>query len=309
VTWLLWRQHRAQLAITAVALTALSVLLITSGIHIAAVYRAALAACAPSGSCDDLGPQVFAGQGFFFDVVSLTLAVPALVGVFWGAPLVAREFDASTHLLAWTQTVSRRRWLAAKMAWAVIAAVTAGAVLAVLVTWWSGPENAIDRTRFYPGQFDLQGIVPVAYSLFAVALGMAAGTVLRRTVPALAVTVAGFVGVRLALTEFARQHLITAVTSALPAGPHPALLQQNGWTLSAHTILQGGHPVSHLTLPAACHGKARLACLAASGVRQVIIYQPGSRYWAFQGIESAVYLLLAAGLIALSLHLIPRRDA
>jgi hypothetical protein len=309
MSWLAWRQHRGQLAVAALALAALSILLLASGIHIAAVYRAALAACRPSNSCDNLGPQVFAGDGFFFDAVNLTLAAPLLIGMFWGAPLVAREIDQSTHKLIWTQTVTRRQWLAAKVTWAVMVAMVWGGVLAALVTWWSGPENAIDYTRFYPGQFDLQGLVPVAYSLFAVALGITAGTVLRRTIPALAVTVAVFAGVRLLLTEFARKHFIPPVSTAVPAGGHLSQLKQNVWTLTAHTLVQAGRVVSHPALPRGCRGRAHYSCLSSAGLRQIITYQPGSRYWAFQGIESGIYALLSIGLIGLSFFWLTRRDA
>lgn len=84
--------------------------------------------------------------------MNLTLAAPLLIGMFWGAPLVAREIDQSTHKLIWTQTVTRRQWLTAKVTWAVMVAVLWGAALAALVTWWSGPENAIDYSRFYPSR-------------------------------------------------------------------------------------------------------------------------------------------------------------
>ncbi len=309
MTWLAWRQHRGQVAVAVLALSALSIVLVLSGIHITAVYRAALATGRPSNSCGDLGPQVFAGDGFFFDIVTLTLAAPLLIGMFWGAPLVAREIDQSTHKLIWTQTVTRRRWLTVKVTWAVMAAVVWGAVVAALVTWWSGPENAIDCTRFYPGQFDVQGIAPVGYCLFAVTLGVAAGTVIRRTIPALAATVAVFAGVRVLITEFVRQRFIPPVTTALPPGPHPSLLKQNVWTLSAHTLVQAGHVVSHPTIPRGCRGRAHFSCLSSAGLRQIVTYQPGSRYWAFQGIEFGVYALLSIGLIWLSFWWISRRDA
>lgn len=309
MSWLVWRQHRGQLAVAALVLAALTIVLVTSGIHIAAVYRAALATCQRTNSCDNLGPQVFAGDGFYFDVVNLALAAPLLIGMFWGAPLVARETGQSTHKLIWTQAVTRRQWLTAKVTLAVLVAMVWGGILAALVTWWSGPENAIDHTRFYPGQFDLQGLVPVAYCLFAVTLGTAAGTVIRRPIPAIAATVAVFAGVRFLLTEFARQHFMPPVSKALPVGSHLSLLTQNVWTLSAHSIVRAGHVLSPAGLPPGCHGSAHFSCLNAAGVRQVTIYQPGSRYWAFQGIESGIYALLGIGLIALSFTLISRRDA
>ena len=51
------------------------------------------------------------GDGAIFDVVNLTMVVPLLFGLFWGAPLVAKEFEDGTHNLAWTQGVTRRHWL------------------------------------------------------------------------------------------------------------------------------------------------------------------------------------------------------
>ena len=110
------------------------------------------------------------------------MVVPLLFGLFWGAPLLAKEFEDGTHNLAWTQGVTRRRWLRTNLVWAFLAAALWGAALAALVSWWRCPENALD-TRF--DAFDIQGIVPVAYALFAVALGIAVGAVLRRVLPAL----------------------------------------------------------------------------------------------------------------------------
>jgi len=42
------------------------------------------------------------------------LATPALLGIFWGAPLIARELETGTCRLAWNQSVTRTRWLTVK---------------------------------------------------------------------------------------------------------------------------------------------------------------------------------------------------
>ena len=145
------------------------------------------------------------------------------------------------------------------MTWALMAAVVWGAIVAALVTWWSGPENAIDYTRFSPGQFDLQGLAPVAYCSSAVALGIAAGSLVRRTIPTLAATVVTFAGVRVLFTEFIRRHFIPPVTTALPVGDHLSLLKQNVWTLSSHTLVQAGHVVSQPAIPRGCRGRAHFS--------------------------------------------------
>ena len=106
--------------------------------------------------------------------------MPAVLGMFIGAPLVAREIETGTGQFAWTQGVTRRRWLAVKVGWLLLAALAWGGAVAALVTWWSGPKNAAYLNAFSPGRFDVQGIMPAAYSLFAMALGIAAGTLIRR---------------------------------------------------------------------------------------------------------------------------------
>ena len=134
-----------------------------------------------------------------------------MLGLFWGAPLVAREFETGTSQFIWTQSITRLRWLAVKAGWLLLAAAAWGGAVSALVTWWSGPKNALQLDIFTAG-FDYMGVTPAAYAVFAVALGIAVGAVLRRTLPTLAVTLAGFIGVRLLISEYARQHYISPVT-------------------------------------------------------------------------------------------------
>jgi hypothetical protein len=130
------------------------------------------------------------------------------------APLVAREIETGTGQFAWTQAVTRRRWLAVKVGWLLLAALAWGGAVGALVTWWPGPKNAAYANAFSPGSFDVQGIMPAAYSLFAMALGIAAGTLIRRVLPALGVTLFGYFGVRLAIMGWIRWHYMTPVTDA-----------------------------------------------------------------------------------------------
>ena len=177
-----------------------------------------------------------------FLVIS-TLGAPALVGLFWGAPLVAAEAEAGTTQFAWMQSVTRRRWLAVKIGWMLLAAAVWGGVISALVTWWSGPDNAEQLDAFNPGRFDIMGLVPVAYSLFAVALGIAAGAVTRRVLPAMAVTLAGFIAVRAVVALWLRPHYMSAVTVFYKAtsGFTPA---GSFWQLSSGIIGPDGQPIN-----------------------------------------------------------------
>ena len=87
-----------------------------------------------------------------------------------------RERETGTVQFAWTQLVTRWRWLSAKTGWLLLAGAVSGGAVAGLVTWWYAPLNALHQNQFQPGYFDLQGIVPIGYAVFAVALGIAAGT-------------------------------------------------------------------------------------------------------------------------------------
>ncbi len=330
MTWLVWRQHRNQVYIAAAALAVFAALLLVTGLQIAGQYRSARAACAASHSCTNLASNLTLGSPLLSLLVTLTVVVPCLLGVFWGGPLVARELETGTNQFAWMQGVSRRRWLAVKVGWVLLAAAAWAGAVSALVTWWSSPANALNQQNFQPGQFDIQGIVPVGYALFAVALGIAAGALIRRTVPAMAVTVAVFTFLRLVIGQDLRSHYLAAVTIIGRFGQHArtptgaywlisrGLVGRDGQLLSAPPLESGlsvnGVPVSEM--PAACRPLAlqnpvkMLSCLTEHGYRGFFTsYQPAGRYWAFQGIETGIYLLIAAALIAVTAIVVLRRDA
>jgi hypothetical protein len=310
---LVWRLHRNQAYFALAALAGLAVILLVTGITMADDYRNALASCATQ-SCGILPTSsLFRGDGAIMDLVNATIAVPLLFGLFWGAPLLAKEFEDGTHNLAWTQGVTRRHWLRVSVAWALIAAALWGAALAALVSWWRFPENALD-SRF--GAFDVQGIVPVAYALFAVTLGVAVGSVLRRVLPSLAATLGIFVIIRVAVGLYLRPHFLTPVTKVLPlTGSNPP----GAWVLSSDMVNGHGQNLGASLdlsqLPAACRssfpgGKGLNGpCLTAHGFHQILTYQPDSRFWAFQGIEAGIFLVLAVVLVGFTFWWVRSRDA
>jgi hypothetical protein len=324
MTWLVWRLHRTELYIAAALLAALTVLLLVTGVQMASQYHSAVTACTASHSCANLASTLFLGSHAVGFLVIMTLGVPALLGLFWGAPLVASELETGTSQFAWMQSVTRKRWLAVTAGEMLLAAAVWGGAVSALVTWWSGPDNALQLDQFKPGRFDIMGIVPVGYALFAMALGLCAGALLRRTLPAIAVTLAGFIVVRAVVTLWLRPHYMSAitVTSKLtspftPTGSYwqlgQGILNPAGQLVPApNGVAVDGIPVG--SLPSAC-------AAAASGIRPgpscrqalaayhgFITYQPASRYWAFQGIEFGIFAALAAALIAVTAVVLLRRD-
>ena len=323
MTWLTWRQHRVQLYLAAALLAAFAVVIVISGRQIAAQFHGAAATCAAGHGCRHLG-GLFMGSHVVGFLVIATLGAPLLVGMFWGAPLLAAELDTGTIRFAWMQSVTRGRWLAVKVGWLMLAAAVWGGAISALVAWWYSPANNLAPEQFNPGRFDLAGIVPVAYALFAMALGITAGALLRRTLPAMAVTFAGFIAVRVAIVLWLRPHYMTAVTTTYnvlpgytPAGSYWQLAQgvygPGGRLVGVgdNEPVLGGIPLSQLlsscarpgnTVPASCQQ-------ALAGFRGFITYQPADRYWAFQGIETGIFVLLAAILLTVTAVALLRRDA
>jgi hypothetical protein len=327
MTWLVWRQHRIQFLVGAALLAALAVLLVITGMQMASQYHSALVACTANHSCANLGSTLFLGSHAVGFLVIMTLGAPVLVGLFWGAPLVAAEAEAGTTQFAWMQSVTRRRWVAVKIGWMLLAAAVWGGVISALVTWWEGPNNAEQLNAFDPGRFDIMGIVPVAYSLFAMALGIAAGTLLRRVLPAIAVTLAGFIAVRTVIALLLRPHYMSPVTMyyKVTSGFTPpgsfwkiasGAVGPNGLAIDQNTNgnVVNGVPANYL--PASCVQQIRGAftpppsCTRAlAHFHGFLTYQPADRYWTFQGIETGIFLVLAAALIAVSAAVLLRRDA
>jgi hypothetical protein len=335
MTWLVWRQHRTQAYGSAAALAAFAVILLITGRQIASQYHSALTACAASHACGNLANTLILGSPALTVLISLTVVVPCLLGVFWGGPLVAREIETGTNQFAWTQGTTRRRWLTVKVGWTLLGAAAWAGAVSALVTWWSGPLNALNHQNFQPSQFDIQGIVPVGYALFAVALGIAIGALLPRTLPAMAITLVLFTIVRLVIGQDFRSHYMTALTTTFSfiRPPHQTLLPKGSyWLVSAGlvgprgqlassqahggpTLNFGGVPFSFSSMPSACQTVMFQSphkfgsCLAARGYHGLVSYQPASRYWAFQGIETGIFVVLAAALIAVTAIVVLRRDA
>jgi ABC-type transport system involved in multi-copper enzyme maturation permease subunit len=210
--WLTWRQFRAAAAMMSAALAVLALILITTGPGLADDYATGIAACTrQSGGCSGFVDRFFQDhQNAFLAVTAVLLLLPALIGLFWGAPLIAREFEVGTHRLIWTQSVTRARWLIVKLGLTGLAAVAVAGLGSLVVGWWSSPidKTATNYARMQPLLFDARGIAPIAYAVFAFALGVTVGMLARRTVPAMAITLAVFVGTQIAMAQLVRPHLV-----------------------------------------------------------------------------------------------------
>ena len=206
--WLAWRQFRIQALTAVVAFLALGALLGYTGPHVVHLYHASgIQACQAShGDCGPLIDNFTSHYSWWHGLGAFIIIIPALIGVFWGAPLLARELETGTHRLAWTQSVTRTRWLATKVVIIGVASIITAAAFSVIIALWLSPFDKVAGNRFSPGTFSQRGIVPIAYAVFAFALGVAAGALIRRLLPAMVATLVGFAAVRLVVQQWVRPH-------------------------------------------------------------------------------------------------------
>jgi hypothetical protein len=264
--WLACRQFRTQALVTLGVLIAFAVLVLVTGLHLRDVYSSLGGAhCAARNDCTRLSGH----DTTLADLLGpALLAIPALLGMFWGAPLVARELESGTYRLAWTQSVTRRRWLTARFAIVGVAALAVAGLASWLVSWWFAPLDAVNMNRLDPSVFDTRGIVAIGYAGFALTLGIAAGTLMRRTLPAMAVTLLGFAAARIAFPLWVRPHLLQVkdVLFPLTVGQGVGFIPTpsgrvnvfagsprfaNAWFISAKLVDHAQQPLSDARLHAA----------------------------------------------------------
>ncbi len=240
-------------------------------------------------------------------ISALVTVLPALLGMFIAAPLMSGEFERGTILLAWTQSVSRLRWATMKLALCVAGVVVASAALSALVAWWRAPIDPLS-SGLWPG-FDIEGIVPVAYTVFAFALGIAAGLVLRRTVPAMALTLAIFIGARV-IVESNRTSFQRMVIGSPTGLPHGSWVPDSTYWADAHgrvlNLTQVNAIMSGYHGPANGDGAAIFTYMHQHGVDLLVGYFPADSFWAFQLIEAGIFLAAALALAGAGLWWVKR---
>ena len=245
--WLTWRQLRTQTLVTAAMLALLAALLVATGLDLAGQYSSSgLSACNGQAACQSAASSFLSlvsgsplDQVFYVGIV-LTYVVPALIGMFWGAPLIARELETGTFRLAWNQSVSRTRWVLVKLGLIGLIAMATAGLLGWMTSWWASPiyrAAALTgkvQSRITPLAFGAQGITPLGYAAFAFALGVTVGLLIRRTIPAMALTLAMFAFVQLAWPNWVRPHLISPVryTAPLSIGNLDEVMITNGTSMT-----------------------------------------------------------------------------
>jgi ABC-type transport system involved in multi-copper enzyme maturation permease subunit len=326
--WLTWRQFRVQAAAVYAAIAAVAVYLAITGPRL--VHLAQL-----DGSIFDKLTR--SDRNLFAAGVVVLAVAPAVIGAFWGAPMVARELEAGTHRLVWNQSITRTRWLATKLGVTTLSAAVAVGALTLAVSWWSDPiDGALSSThgslpaRMTPVTFAMRGIAPVGYTVFAVVLGVTFGVLIRKSLLAMALTLAVFAFVQIAMPLWVRPHLVAPVEKLVTMSRSTLdgiMIDEKGdvrlsartgakgaWVLTNQTVDADGNPSALPSWMSTClprppapdaagaevtkaEGPSDLeACftrLTAEGYRQRVVYQPAGHFWAVQWLETVLFLAVA----------------
>ena len=329
--WLTLRQFRVQCYACAAILVLLAVPLAMTGPGLAHLYAdSGLAACRAPRNCSALTAtflqQMKADSAYtllYFLTAAVMILAPALVGAFWGAPLITHEVEAHTLRLVWYQAVTRTRWTVIKLGLLALISMAFTGLLSLMTTWWAAPIddaggfpiNQGQLSRFSPQIFDARGVAPLGYAAFAFVLGATLGMLIRRTVPAMAVTLVVFAAMQLAIPNTVRPDLIapsTQTSAPLTVADLNEMTVQSNGTLTVPVSLPGSWIVSNETITARgrvftlplvpqCQTGTHQECvgwLAQQNLRQQVSFQPADRYWRFQWYETAIFLILALALAA-----------
>jgi hypothetical protein len=321
VIWATWRMHRSIYFAAIGIAAAFAVWLIVTGTmeqHAWATFTSHRCSTNYPGSSEACMNSLSASGHFSSVNAALCGALPVILGLVLGAPLVAGEFQQNTNRMAWTQSITKTRWLLSKIVVGTLVTVGIVGAFAPLIWWWTDAAQRGDHIQ--PSNFDISGFVGVSYALFALMLGVALGALIRRIGWAFAVGLPIFALVRLGVRNYIRPDLVppTVVTVNawapvgntdwyLNAGFVPigssAPASGQAWSsndLVMETCQDGSNAGSDKSLHSGSH------CEKIHHVHYVMQFQPPSHFWALQAAESGIFLGLACGLLALSLLAVRR---
>jgi hypothetical protein len=332
MAWVSWRQHRAALAGLVAVLGLAGLYLYITGLdlrHEVAAYGEMFAA---NGS----------GKMEMTPTAALLQILPALIGAFVGAPVLARELETGTFRYTWTQGFGRQRWAAAKLVQIAVAVTVVAGAFGFLFSWCYEPIIGVRQglSPLMAITFDLRGVAFAGWALVAFAIGVLAGVLIRRVVPAMFATLAAWSGLAVITGVYLRPHYETPLVSSGFKPLTAAWVIGQRWTQHGKPVSPsavshvldklgavefapgqfgaapsgtgqtgGGFGQTATQASPASHGVNPVPYLVHHGYVQLTTYQPASRFWPFQWIEGGWLLALSILLIATTIWLVRRHAA
>lgn len=322
--WVTWRRHRPTILAILAMIGLIAIYLVITGVQMRSAWNT-VQTCTPkhSSACNFAWinfKDTHATPGL---ISAVFLFAPLLIGAFTGAPLIGRELETGTFRYAWTQGAGRSRWATAMILTGAVAVAVLAGGLGALIAWHDQPLWQADITpRLQASEFPTTGVAIISWSLASYAVGVLAGLLWRRVLPALATTVLTTFGLAYAASKLRLHYLPPLKTHSLSYIPGSQPLSQWWDKADAHVStahlnavlraagvqqIQTGGSASIAARPG--EGTDPITYLLHHGYTQWTSYQPAGRYWTFQWTEFGWLTALALLLLAATLWLLLHRDA
>lgn len=306
-----WRQHRGALITLVAASAALALAMVAGQLGVRGT------------SANTIAP----GTNALNAIVIALHVLPVLVGVFLGAPLIAREVEGGTFRFTWTQGIGRTRFTGTTIALLAAVVTATTCALGALLAWYAHPFEAAGLTsQFQSGFFDTTALTLPAWTLFALSLGTFLGALIGRVVTAMAATAAAAGGLIVGTFWELDHHLLSLGALATPVRPtgglflgllnmpaEPGFGPSGSWLVSGWITGPGGH---QLSTTAAGNLQNRLnavtikdpaAWMSLHHYTYWLSYQPADRFWYFQATTGAALAALATAFALMTIRLIRSR--
>ncbi|KUL24051.1 ABC transporter permease subunit [Actinoplanes awajinensis] len=337
--WLTWRQFRTPvLATGGLLLVLLAGMALTWTQVTDAALDAGFTGCQGADACAQAADTFLSALRYgqakpvYYGGLATLVVLPAVVGIFWGAPLVARELETGTYRMVFSQSIGRGRWLLVKLLGGGLAAALGAGLVSLALGRWAHLIDAANGERILPTTFPARGVVPIGYAALAFVLGVTAGLLLRRTLTAMAVTLVVIAGLQLAVPLLVRPLLVTPTTTLTALDPtarmgmsysmetkelrlEPMPEERDGWVLSTTVVTPSGTEFVGPSDSTKCGPEApneRLTCpdwIAAQHLSTKLVYIPDAKFWTLQWREFGLLIVLTMTLSAFSVWWIRRRLA
>jgi hypothetical protein len=222
--------------------------------------------------------------------------MPLLLGLITGTTLFARELDHGEHVFTLTQGARRGAWWASALGVAAIATVVAAGALSIVS---SVMGSRLNRAPLYPPWFETSGTVAIAYALFTFAVAATVGLLTRSTLATVVTTMIVYIVVVIVLNGQRGAYLpAEAVTTPLGSFDDGAV-PEGARTVSREYVDGAGRPIDYAVIARSCGDEMDSSCLTQAGVSASRVrFQPASRYWPLQLIETGILLGLSALVVA-----------
>ena len=295
-----WQVHRRELLSAFALLAVIALLLVVNGIFIRAEpvrlrphLQGAIFGSASSGPATSTTNWL---MGLLF--------LPFVLGGFTGARLVGGDLDRGTVRFAWTQSVTRVRWVGVNLLVTGLLLGGVAALTGLAFAWWDQPFAV---WRLDDPAFGLYPPVFAAWTVTSFALAAFLGAAVRGVVAVIATTTGVTVVLALVNASFLRPyHYLPPLTRPWRDAPAGSV-----WFSQSYTWLNG-RPISSRALDRISRLPGsrgfRPQWLAQHHVLTWVTFQPPGRFWQFQLIQSGGLLALAVLFGALAVWRVRRHS-